>query len=173
MTDHPLRPFLAASRRYLREEYPAKMRIALDQLDPADLWWRPNPASYSAGNLVLHLAGNLRQWVVHGLGGVDDVRRRSEEFSRMDGMSLAEVWSELERSIGDADRVLAGLDPEELTRPRTIQGLETTGLEALYHVVEHFSMHTGQILYLVKQRKGSDLGFYEVDDQGSVTGTRW
>ena len=88
-------------------------------------------------------------------------------------MSPAQVWAVLDESIRDVDAVLAKLDPESLIAPRQIQGLETTGLAALYHVVEHFSMHTGQVLYLAKMRGGQDLGFYEVDADGSVVDTHW
>ena len=165
--------FVAESRRLLTREYPAKLRRALDELPTGDLWWRPDPACNSVGNLLLHLAGNVRQWVVHGLGGAEDVRERAVEFSRTGGLDLEEVWRRLEASLRDADAVLAELDPATLGEPMRIQGMETTGLAALYHVVEHFSMHTGQILYLVKMRTGRDLGFYQVDDQGKVTGTRW
>lgn len=88
-------------------------------------------------------------------------------------MSKGEAFAELMSSVTDADQVLSELDPDTLLAPRTIQGLETTGLAAIYHVVEHFSMHTGQILYLVKLRSGTDLGFYSVDERGDVTGTHW
>lgn len=170
---HPLTPFLDESRRLLAREYPAKIRIALEALPEEDVWWRPNEVSNSVGNLLLHLAGNIRQWVVHGLGGVPDRRRRRDEFDRGDGMSRGEAFAELMASVTEADQVLARLDPETLLHPRTIQGMETKGLRAVYHVVEHFSMHTGQILFLVKLRTGTDLGFYSVDDQGHVTGTHW
>lgn len=170
---HPLVSFVDESRRLLRDEYLSKLRLALQGLDEEDLWWRPNAASNGMGNLLLHLAGNLRQWVVHGLGGEPDVRRRAAEFSRDGGMGVQEVLGVLERAVLDADAVLRRLDPESLLDPRTIQGMSTTGLAALYHVVEHFSMHTGQILYLVKMRRGEDLGFYSVDHEGMVTGTNW
>jgi uncharacterized damage-inducible protein DinB len=164
---------VAESRRYLAREYPSKIRIALDALPEGDLWWRPNEASNSIGNLLLHLAGNIRQWMVHGLGGAPDARDRAAEFRRGDGMSKGEAFAALMSSVTDADQVLSELDPDTLLAPRTIQGLETTGLAAIYHVVEHFSMHTGQILYLVKLRTGNDLGFYSVDEGGDVTGTHW
>ena len=167
------RALVDLSRRYLKREYPAKIRLALARLPEEDLWWRPNPGSNAAGNLVLHLAGNVRQWVVSGLGGRDDTRDRAREFSEQAGGSIAEVLGHLEASVTDADAVLGGLDPESLLEPRPIQGLLVTGLEALYHVVEHFSMHTGQIVYLVKLRTGEDLGFYDVDEDGRVRGTRW
>jgi uncharacterized damage-inducible protein DinB len=166
-------PFLAESRRLLTEEYPAKIRVALGGISTDDLWWRPNEASNSLGNLLLHLAGNLRQWVVHGLGGQDDVRRRSDEFTRTGGLTPDEALAVLESVLSEADRVLAELDPGSLAVSRTIQGIETTGLAALYHVVEHFSMHTGQILQLAKIRTGRDLGLYSLDDAGNVTGTNW
>jgi uncharacterized damage-inducible protein DinB len=173
VNDDIARDFIAASRRFLVEEYPRKIDAALAHLDGDDLWWRPNPASNSVGNLILHLAGNVRQWVVHGLGGRPDVRERAAEFGRTGGMDAGEVMGELRRSVADADAVLADLDPAALRRGFEIQGLEVRGLDALYHVVEHFSMHTGQILYLVKLRSGRGLDFYQVDDRGRVVDTHW
>jgi uncharacterized damage-inducible protein DinB len=167
------RAFVDASRAYLRDEYPAKIRLALERLPDDDLWWRPNPASNSAGNLVLHLAGNVRQWIVHGLGGAPDTRRRAEEFAAAGTSDRAGVLSALDAALNDADDVLRTLDPATLPHDRTIQGLRVTGLQALYHVVEHFSMHTGQILWLVKLRTDRGLGFYDVDEEGRVRGTRW
>lgn len=167
------RAFVEESRRFLVEEYPAKIRLALADVTDEDLWWRPNEASNSIGNLLLHLAGNVRQWVVHGLGGETDVRRRADEFAARGGMGVEEAMGVLLASVEDAERILRALDPDDLLAPRTIQGIDTTGLAALYHVVEHFSMHAGQILFLAKARKGRDLGFYEVDPTGRVTGTNW
>lgn len=168
-----LRAFLEESRRYLVAEYPAKIHRAVDPLSPEQVWWRANDASNSVGNLVLHLAGNVRQWVVHGLGGRPDVRHRAGEFDRRGGMDGPGLLDHLHRTVADVDTVLAGMDPGHLGRRLEIQGLETDGFQALYHAVEHFSMHTGQILCLAKQITGRDLGFYQVDDQGRVTGTRW
>ncbi|MDT8340354.1 MAG: DUF664 domain-containing protein [Longimicrobiales bacterium] len=170
---HPLAPFLDESRRLLGAEYLPKLRIALAGVDESDLWWRPNPSCNSMGNLGLHLAGNVRQWIVHGLGGGPDVRERAEEFARTGGMGAPEVLARLARAVADADAVLARLDPGSLSESRSIQGVATTGIAAIYHVVEHFSMHTGQILYLAKMRGNHDLGFYSVDERGRVTGTHW
>lgn len=165
--------FLDASRRYLVEEYPRKIAVAVDRLSDDDLWWRPHPASNSVGNLLLHLSGNTRQWIIHGLGGFPDFRDRAAEFAQSEGGTVAEVLEVLRATVAEADTVLAGLSAEGLLEDRMIQGLRVTGLSALYHVVEHFSMHTGQILYLAKMRSGTDLGFYEIDESGKVTGTRW
>ncbi len=161
--------FIDRSRSYLSGEYLPKIRRALEGLSEADLWWRPNQASNSIGNLVLHLAGNARQWVVSGIGGAPDVRRRDEEFDRRRGLGTGELLAVLEEALNDVDAVLARLSAGSLAEPRVIQGFQVTVLEALYHVVEHFSMHTGQILYLAKQRTGKDLGFYRKKGGGLET----
>lgn len=173
MTAHPLSAFLDESRRLLADEYPRKIAVALGPMSEEDLWWRPNEVSNSVGNLLIHLAGNVRQWVVHGLSGADDERHRAAEFARRSGLGPEEAFGILMESVQAADRVLATLDPATLGEPRTIQGVDTTGLRALYHVVEHFSGHTGQILYIAKLRQAQDLGLYDVDEDGKVRGTRW
>lgn len=173
LTDGSAEAFLAESRRYLTVEYPAKIDSAVRLLEIEDLWWRPTLGSNSVGHLVRHLSGNVRQWVVHGIGGHPDVRERAAEFGDDDQPPLETLMGDLRLALEDADRVLDRLTSASLTEPRDIQGLRTTVLLALYHVVEHFSMHTGQILWIVKARTGRDLGFYQVDDDGYVTGTTW
>ena len=155
-------PFIHRSRAYLVGEYLPKIRRAVAELSPEDLWWRPNPASNSIGNLLMHLAGNARQWVVSGLGGQEDHRQRQEEFDRDGGMTAEDLLGHLESALAEVDEVLNRLTADDLGRELTIQGLPVTGLDALYHVVEHFSMHTGQIIYISKLRSASDLGFYRV-----------
>lgn len=162
------RAFIDRSRRYLSEDYLPRIRTALAVLAPEDLWWRPNEASNSAGNLLLHLAGNARQWIVSGVGGEADLRRRDEEFSPTGGLDTEEALAVLEEAVRDVDRVLARLEPTALGEPRRIQGRDVTVLDAVYHVVEHFSMHTGQILYLAKLRTGKDLGLWRFDADGSA-----
>jgi uncharacterized damage-inducible protein DinB len=168
----PAREFLTQSRRFLRGDYLPKILICLETLDQADVWWRGNEASNSIGNLVLHLAGNIRQWIIHGVGGAPDVRRRQEEFDRREGVPPAELAALLRRTLDEVDAVLAKVDPGTLLEPRRIQGLETTVLGAIYHVVEHFSTHTGQIVMLTKLRTGRDLGFWEAREDGTVI-RRW
>lgn len=156
--------FIHRSRHYLKGDYLPKISLALDGLSVGDIWWRPNPASNSIGNLILHLAGNVRQWVVAGIGGHPDTRRRDEEFLAEGGYSGSELLGHLVATLDDADEVLARLRPSHLGEARAIQGMNPTVLDALYHVVEHFSTHTGQILYLAKLRTGRDLGFWEIRD---------
>jgi uncharacterized damage-inducible protein DinB len=165
------RAFIRRSNAYLRDDYLPKIRRAIDGLPDEDIWWRPNQASNSIGNLILHLAGNVRQWVVSGIGGAPDERERDLEFSTAGGKSGAALLKILEATLEEVDGVLSGLSPEALLEPREIQGMEVTVLDALYHVVEHFSTHTGQIIYLTKLRTGQDLGFWEVVDGKAIR--RW
>ena len=154
------RAFVEESRRRLRDEYLAKIVRVVALLDDSDLWWRPNPRSNSIGNLLLHLDGNLRQWMVHGVGGEPDVRERDAEFAARGGPSGRALVRRLRRTVGEADAVLAGLEPRELQARRRIQGYDVTVLQAVYHVVEHFSGHTGQLLYVAKLRRRRDLDLY-------------
>src|SRR5690606_16860426 len=112
------------------------------------------------GNLVLHLCGNIRQYVVSGIGGEDDVRRRDEEFEARGGTKRDDRDAMLSTTIEDVAAVLDRLDPAMLQERRTIQGRERTVFHALYHAIEHFSMHTGQIIQLTKHLTGRDLEFY-------------
>ncbi|MBK6308126.1 MAG: DUF1572 family protein [Gemmatimonadetes bacterium] len=157
--------FLERSRYYLGLEYPAKIRSAVLALPAERLWFRPDPASNSAGNLVLHLAGNVRQWVVSGIGGGPDVRQRDEEFAAAGGMDAAELLEHLEKALSEVDAVLARLTSPSLGEVRRIQGRETTVFSALYHVVEHFGGHTGQIILLAKLYAPGEIRFYE-DSRG-------
>jgi len=168
----PARAFVERSRRYLVRDYLPRIRAALARIPDEDVWWRPDEASNSVGNLLLHLAGNARQWIVSGVGGSVDLRRREEEFAARGGMSGAEALAVLEEAVRDVDEVLETLDPARLGERRTIQGHDVTVLEAIYHVVEHFSMHTGQILYVVKLRSGEDLGFWRIGADGTAE-PRW
>jgi uncharacterized damage-inducible protein DinB len=162
--------FLEHSRDYLGAggSYFPRIEGAVRRLAPDDLWWRPNDACNSVGNLLLHLAGNLRQWVVHGVGGATDVRERQAEFDAVAGASAEALLDGLQDVVREASGVLDALDPARLAEPIVIQGMETTVLGAIYHAVEHFSMHTGQILYIVKLRQGVDLGFYHIGEDGTA-----
>jgi uncharacterized damage-inducible protein DinB len=154
--------FLDQSREYLSAHYLPKIRAAVEQLDEADLWWRPNEQSNSIGNLMLHLAGNVRQWVVSGFGGEPDRRDRPAEFARREPLTRDQLLETLSAAVGDADAVIAR-SAARLGDARPVQGRDVTGFEAIYHVVEHFAMHAGQIIYIAKLRSGKDLGFYRMD----------
>jgi uncharacterized damage-inducible protein DinB len=154
---------VALSRRYLHE-YLTKIRLSVSVLDDRVIWARPNESSNSIGNLILHLAGNARQWIVSGVGKEPDVRDRPSEFDQRDPIPATELIEKLETTISDVDRVLASLTPEELFTRRTIQANDLTVLEVVYHVVEHFSMHTGQIILLAKADQADRVRFYDMVD---------
>jgi uncharacterized damage-inducible protein DinB len=154
------RAFLDQSRRYLAHEYPTKIQRCLDVL-PADALWRRDDASEnSVGNLLLHLSGNVRQWIVSGIGGAPDARRRSAEFDAREG-SASDLMNRVLDTLREADAVLASLDDSSLRERRRIQGRDVNVLDAVYHVVEHFSMHTGQIILLTKRYAPGRVQFYE------------
>jgi uncharacterized damage-inducible protein DinB len=159
--------FLERSRYYLGVEYPRKIRLALAAMPEGHLWWRPNASSNSAGNLLLHLAGNVRQWIVSGVGGAPDVRTRDAEFAAHDGPPLSALLDQLDATCAEACAVLAALNPGALLAPRQIQGRTTTVFAAVYHVVEHFAGHTGQLILLAKgAAPDGAVRFY--DDTGGL-----
>ena len=162
--------FLARSRELLAGHYLPRVERCLEKLSDEEIWRRAVPESNSVGNLVLHLAGNLRQWVVSGVGGGTDVRRRQEEFDARGPVPREELLSRLRATVAEAGEALSRVPPDSLLERRRIQGLDVSLLEAVYHAVEHFSMHTGQVILLTKLLKG-DLGFY--DFSGGTPRTRW
>jgi len=154
---------IALSRRYLRE-YLTKIRLSVSVLDDRVVWARPNESSNSIGNLMLHLAGNARQWIVSGVGGARDIRDRQSEFDQRGPLPVTDLIDRLEQTVSDVDRVLATLTPADLLTRRVIQANDVTVLEAVYHVVEHFSMHTGQIILLAKADQPDRVRFYDMVD---------
>jgi uncharacterized damage-inducible protein DinB len=163
--------FLARSRYLLTDEYRTKLRKTLDALPADAIWWRANEQSNSVGNLLLHLAGNVRQWIVSGVGGAVDKRFRAGEFTANGGQSADELWATLDAALRDADAVIAKLDAAALERRLTIQGREVSVLEAVYHVVEHFSMHMGQIILIAKLSAPGSIQFYR--DEGGLARPLW
>lgn len=153
--------FVDKSRSLLTTSYLPRIERAVEGLTDEQFWWRANPGSNSIGNLVLHLTGNLRQWIVSGVGGAPDNRRRQDEFDATGSVPAAELISRLRATVDEAGAVLAALPVATLPQRRTIQGYDVTVFDGIYTAVEHFSMHTGQIILLAKMWKG-DLGFFDV-----------
>ncbi len=163
--------FLERSRDYLATEYRTKLRCAVEALPPDMLWWRPNELSNSVGNLLLHLVGNIRQWIVSGVGGAPSSRNRAEEFARREGPPARELLAELERALAEVDQVLSALTAANLLERRVIQGRDVTVFEAVFHVVEHFSLHLGQIILIAKIHAPGAVQFYE--DAGGLARPLW
>ena len=159
--DEITREFLTAARKYLREDYLPKIEHCLERLTDEQVWWRPHESSNSIGNLLLHLEGNARQWILSGVGAQPDARARQREFDERAQLPRAGLVEKLRATLGEVDGVLARLTARELRGRRKIQGNDVSVLEAVFHVVEHFSMHTGQIILLTKTLIASDLAFYD------------
>ena len=156
-----MQEFIDKSRYYLATEYITKIKHCLDALPEDALWARPNESSNSIGNLLLHLSGNIRQWIVGGVGQHEVKRNRAGEFAAKGGGTREQLFSNLDRAVKEVDDVLAQLRPEQLHESRVIQGRNTTVLDAIYHVVEHFAMHTGQIVLMTKTYAPGAISFYK------------
>ncbi len=158
------REFVARSRYYLTEEYRTKMRRAVGAIPAEAIWRRPNDESNSVGNLLMHLAGNVRQWIVSGVGGAPDTRDRPGEFGARGGSSADELLARLEAVLEEADRVLGRLTPIDLMERRTIQGRDVSVMAAVYSAVQHFSTHLGQIIWVAKELSPGAIRFYDDAD---------
>jgi len=156
------RAFIDKARQLIAEEYLPKIESCVQKLTDEQIWWRPNPESNSIGNLLLHLAGNARQWIVCGLGNEPDERKRQTEFDARDSAPRDELLRTLRTTMAEVDRVLSSFDLSKLLTAYRIQGFDTTALDAIFHVTEHFSMHTGQIILITKQLAAEDLRFYDL-----------
>lgn len=151
--------FLDEARFRLKKQHLPHILSCLRALSDEEIWWRPNAASNSVGNLVLHLCGNVRQWIISGVGGAEDVRQRDLEFSEQGPLPRQGLAALLRATVNEACQVLARTPAMSLGEPFSRQGFRTTRLRAIAHVVEHFAYHTGQIVYVTKLKEARDLRF--------------
>ena len=133
------------------------LEACLRKLSYEQVWQRQGDHENAVGNLVLHLCGNARQWIMHGVGGVADIRVRDAEFSADGGMSGAELIALFRSTFDEAKTVIVGVPAERLTERITPQGRDVSVLEAIYQVVGHVQQHEGQIILLTKQMTAADL----------------
>ncbi len=154
--------YIAYCRRRLMKEYLPRIESCLEGLSDGDVWWRAHETDNSIGNLLMHMTGNVRQWVVCGLGGSVDIRDRPLEFSERNMIPKQLLLERLKDTMRQADGVLAQFEESRLLEVRRIQKYEVTCLDAMSHVVEHFAQHVGQIIYITKLRSGRDLKFYNL-----------
>lgn len=163
--------FVKFSRMTLLDQYWPRLRTCVEGLSDRQVWWRPNDASNSIGNLILHLNGNVRQWLVASFRRSTDLRDRPAEFREGSLIPASALLEKLGTTLKEASEVLASVSEVDLLTTFEIQGYSVTGLYAVYQVVAHFGLHYGQILYITKMLRGEDLGFYrELDKTGRVPG---
>jgi uncharacterized damage-inducible protein DinB len=161
--------FLRQARFCLLEEYWVKIKCSVDLLDDEQVWWRPNEESNSIGNLLLHLLGNVRQWIIAGIGGAEYARNRQREFAERDHIGKAELLDLLKSTLDEVDMVMAKIEQEivdsrsdePVQRVCVPQGFRQTVLDAISHVVGHFGYHTGQIVYITKLLESGKVRFYD------------
>jgi len=175
MLEPPKRPlppallFLRHARFRLLEDYFVKIAAALDSLDDEQIWRRPNESSNSIGNLLLHMSGNARQWIISGVGGADDARDRASEFAARGSVSKGELIELVKTTLDEAAAVLIRIEDEytaansdaPLQRVCKPQAYEVTVFDAIFHVVEHFSYHTGQVIFAAKWLAERRVSFYD------------
>ena len=155
---------IAEARYRLLEESIPRLEKCVSKMDKQGIWYRANPQTVSAGNLVSHLCGNVRQWLISGLGGRADHRNRDQEFDEEGPLETAVLLEMLKDLAQEIDTVLTEISTVDLSETKTVQGFEVNGVSILVHVVEHFSYHVGQVTHMVKSRLGVDMGYYEDQD---------
>jgi uncharacterized damage-inducible protein DinB len=151
--------FLDFSTRKLRQMF-SRIQACVEKLSDEQVWLRGTENANAVGNLLLHLNGNVRQWILSGVAGQPDNRDRDAEFSARDSKPKSELLKMLGTTLEEAIRAIESLDARRLEERTVIQGYEVTVLEAVAHVVEHFALHTGQVIFATKLLSGEDLGFY-------------
>ena len=138
----------------------SRIEFCLEKLNDDQIWTRRGQHENAVGNLVLHLTGNVRQWIVTTLGNSPFNRDRDGEFAARGGATGAELSTNMRDTVEQATLVISGLNTAQLTRMYEVQNYQISGVEAVYHVVEHFAEHTGQIIFATKGLTGEDLAFY-------------
>jgi hypothetical protein len=151
--------FLSYSAEKL-ELYLDRIETCLDRLTPEQVWARQSDNQNAVGNLILHLEGNIRQWILGGVAGQPDVRDRNAEFDARGGSSPDRLKASLRAAIVEAAAIVRQVPHERLTERIHPQGYDASVLEAIYQVVQHLSGHAFQIMLLTKLYTGDDLGFF-------------
>ena len=142
------------------DENTSKIKACMKQLDDKEIWFRHNEHVNGIGNIILHLCGNIRQYIISSLGGAPDIRERDQEFSTTGGFTNEDLTTKWQDTIREAKTIIAQVSPENLLCRRVVQGSEQSGISIIIHVTEHYSYHTGQIIFLTKLYKNIDMGFY-------------
>jgi uncharacterized damage-inducible protein DinB len=153
------REFISEAVARLHENTP-KIKKCLDELTEDQIWQRPNASTNSIGNMIVHLCGNITQYILSSLGEVADKRERDKEFSIQGGLTKTELFEKLQSTVDHAAKTINDIDRKDMLRIRSVQSYELSAIGIIIHVVEHYSYHTGQIIYWTKLLKDKDLGFY-------------
>ncbi|MDP4263868.1 MAG: DinB family protein [Bacteroidota bacterium] len=153
------REFVEQSISRIEKNTP-KIIKCLGELSEEQVWQRPNEASNSAGNILLHLCGNMRQYIISALGNQPDTRERDKEFSTNGGYSKEDLQNKLVSTVSEVKNIISAVDENKLMKVHSVQGFNYSGAGIIVHVTEHYSYHTGQVVFWTKLLTGNDLGFY-------------
>ncbi len=159
MTADELAAAVGSAATHELESALTRIQHCLRQLNDEQVWRRSQPSLNSIGNLILHLCGNLRQWIVAGVGGASDVRNRPTEFAERGPIPKVELMHGLEAVVEEVKRVLAGVDARQLMEVRRIQGFDVTGLAAIFDSIPHFRGHTQEIVHMTRMQLGDAYQF--------------
>ena len=146
------------------EENTPKIQACLGELSEQELWHRPNASSNSTGNIILHLCGNITQYILSALGNTEDKRERDKEFTSTGVLQKAELLEKLKATVSQSVKIMQSLNADDLLKRHSVQGFDLSAMGIIIHVVEHYSYHTGQIIFWTKLIKDKDLGFYSTVD---------
>jgi len=155
-----LRQEIIDNALYRLDESTRMIKSSLKRLHDEDVWKKPNDSSNSIGNLILHLCGNMHQYIIAALGNSVDIREREKEFSATSGFTKEELLGMLQEKVDLVKETIKTCTITNLLDKREVQGFNFSGIGIILHVVEHYSYHTGQIAYWTKIIKNQDLGFY-------------
>lgn len=136
-----------------------KITHCLDQLSEEQVWWRPTESMNSIANLILHLCGNVRQWIISGVGGAEDTRNRPQEFSERGPVPKDELLRRLNATVAEAKATLENVSAADLVQSSRIQGFDVTGIAAIFHSVSHFQGHTQEIIHMTRCQLGDEYRF--------------
>jgi uncharacterized damage-inducible protein DinB len=149
---------------YRLDEGTRMIKISLDSISESDIWKKPNESSNSIGNQIVHICGNMTQYIIASLGEGDDYRNRDEEFSMTGGFTKSQLIQKLEDTVKEAKVILKQCSKKQLIKIREVQGFKLSGIGIVIHAVEHYSYHTGQIAFWAKLMTNKDLGFFDGRD---------
>lgn len=143
------------------EENLRMVSLSFKKINNELIWKRPVPRGMSLGNQILHICGNMTQYIIASLGEQTDKRQRTKEFEMNSGFTAVELLQKLTNVVEQAKEVILNTSQKEFMKVRLVQGFKLSGIGVLLHAVEHFSYHTGQIAFWIKQETQEDLGFYK------------
>lgn len=131
----------------------------VEQLNDEQVWWRPSASMNSIANLMLHVAGNMRQWIIAGVGHIDDTRNRPQEFAERGPIGKDELVRRLRDTAAEAVVTLTNANPDDLLVRRKIQSFDVTGFGAMFHSVAHLCGHTQEIVHMSRCQLGDRYEF--------------